>query len=136
MVRLILYFSSHAVLLGTDRALIARSCFRIGRCQGVIPEPEVKEISLSVDDVFIILGSDGLWAFISPQEAVDLVWREIHLATVHHGLKPEAKTAARVEAAAEDEDEDEDGAAREKQRRQAHGASRACELLEELARER
>jgi serine/threonine protein phosphatase PrpC len=41
---------------------------------GVIPEPEVKIFELEKDvDEFMILASDGVWEFISSQEAVDIV---------------------------------------------------------------
>lgn len=34
---------------------------------GVIPEPEVKEFTITADDKFMILASDGVWEFISSQ---------------------------------------------------------------------
>ncbi len=40
---------------------------------GVIAEPEVKKFKISSDDRFVILASDGVWEFISSQEAVDIV---------------------------------------------------------------
>jgi len=40
---------------------------------GVSPEPEFYELELSEDDKFIILASDGVWEFISNEEAVNLV---------------------------------------------------------------
>jgi serine/threonine protein phosphatase PrpC len=40
---------------------------------GVIPEPEVKEFTLEPSDKFMILASDGVWEFISSQEAVEIV---------------------------------------------------------------
>jgi serine/threonine protein phosphatase PrpC len=40
---------------------------------GVIPEPDVTERSISAGDKFMILASDGVWEFISSQEAVDIV---------------------------------------------------------------
>eukprot|EP00953_Heterococcus_sp_UTEX-ZZ885_P009015 5351-Heterococcus_DN1.PRE.1 len=40
---------------------------------GVIAEPEITEHTLGPDDTFMILASDGVWEFISSQEAVDKV---------------------------------------------------------------
>mmetsp|Transcript_14261 Transcript_14261/g.10312 ORF Transcript_14261/g.10312 Transcript_14261/m.10312 type:complete len:200 (+) Transcript_14261:897-1496(+) len=40
---------------------------------GVSPEPEIYECELSEDDKFIVLASDGVWEFISNEEAVNLV---------------------------------------------------------------
>jgi serine/threonine protein phosphatase PrpC len=35
---------------------------------GVIAEPEVQEYSLSENDKFLILATDGIWEFINSQE--------------------------------------------------------------------
>jgi serine/threonine protein phosphatase PrpC len=40
---------------------------------GVIPEPETGEFDLDPQDKFMILASDGVWEFISSQEAVEIV---------------------------------------------------------------
>ena len=40
---------------------------------GVVSEPEVCTLELTPADAFIILASDGVWEFISSQEAVDIV---------------------------------------------------------------
>ena len=40
---------------------------------GVIPDPEVHSISLHDSDRCLIVASDGLWEFVSSQEAVDVV---------------------------------------------------------------
>ena len=42
---------------------------------GVICEPEVKVIDIQPNDVFILLCSDGIWEFITSQEAVDIVYK-------------------------------------------------------------
>ena len=44
---------------------------------GVIAEPEVTEYTLEENDKFYILASDGVWEFISSQEAVDVVSKHI-----------------------------------------------------------
>ena len=46
---------------------------------GVIAEPEVTNHQLEADkDEFMILASDGVWEFITSQEAVDIVGKDIH----------------------------------------------------------
>ena len=40
---------------------------------GVFAEPELSEIHLTPQDQFIIWASDGVWEFITSQEAVDIV---------------------------------------------------------------
>jgi serine/threonine protein phosphatase PrpC len=44
---------------------------------GVIPTPEITTFELVPEDKFIIMGSDGVWEFITSQEAVDIVQRHI-----------------------------------------------------------
>jgi serine/threonine protein phosphatase PrpC len=46
---------------------------------GVIAEPEVMmhELREGGKDRFLLLASDGVWEFISSQEAVDIVWGEL-----------------------------------------------------------
>jgi serine/threonine protein phosphatase PrpC len=41
--------------------------------KGVICEPEIKEFLLEKDDKFIVIGSDGLWDYISNQECINIV---------------------------------------------------------------
>lgn len=40
---------------------------------GVSAEPEIHEISFAEADKFVIIGSDGVWEFMSNQEAVNIV---------------------------------------------------------------
>lgn len=44
---------------------------------GVIAIPEVKERTCEKDDAFIVLGSDGLFEFMSSQAAVDIVGKHL-----------------------------------------------------------
>lgn len=46
---------------------------------GVIPIPEIIQYEFHPSDKFIIMASDGVWEFISSQEAVDIVQSYIHL---------------------------------------------------------
>ncbi len=46
---------------------------RIAHSVGVIVEPEIREYFFKEEDMFIVLGSDGLFEFISSQEVVDIV---------------------------------------------------------------
>lgn len=45
----------------------------IGSSVGVLNEPEIKFFIHNKNDKFIIIGSDGLWEFISCQEAINIV---------------------------------------------------------------
>lgn len=45
----------------------------VAQSVGVIPEPEFFELTLDYTDKFIIMGSDGVWEFISNDEAVRMV---------------------------------------------------------------
>jgi serine/threonine protein phosphatase PrpC len=47
----------------------------IGATVGVISEPELSVRHLHPNDKFLIIGSDGLWEFMSNQEVVDIVGR-------------------------------------------------------------
>ena len=40
---------------------------------GVISTAEIKEVNMTHRDKFIIIGSDGIWEFITNDEAVDIV---------------------------------------------------------------
>jgi serine/threonine protein phosphatase PrpC len=45
----------------------------VAQTYGVSSEPEVMQVELEPKDKFVILGSDGLWEFVSNQEAVEIV---------------------------------------------------------------
>ena len=40
---------------------------------GVSSEPDVVRLALSPRDRFLILATDGVWEFVQPQDAVDIV---------------------------------------------------------------
>ena len=42
----------------------------MAKCCGIIPEPEVKCIKLESTDAFVIIGSDGVWEYMSNEDAV------------------------------------------------------------------
>ena len=44
---------------------------------GVVPTPEMTRYDVAANDKFFILATDGLWEFVSSQEAVDLVVAEL-----------------------------------------------------------
>lgn len=46
---------------------------RLSRGLGVICEPDILTLDLTKDDLFILICSDGVWEFITSQEAVNLV---------------------------------------------------------------
>ncbi|OMJ70664.1 hypothetical protein SteCoe_31309 [Stentor coeruleus] len=46
---------------------------KLSRGLGVICEPDVLSLNLTEDDLFILICSDGVWEFITSQEAVNLV---------------------------------------------------------------
>lgn len=48
---------------------------------GVFAEPEITETGITVEDKCIILASDGVWEFISSQEAVSIVHKHSKNAT-------------------------------------------------------
>jgi len=41
---------------------------------GVISDPEILERDISDDDAFIVIGTDGIWEFLSNQEVSDILW--------------------------------------------------------------
>merc|ERR1712176_1281227 len=45
---------------------------------GSLSEPEVRRMRLKPEDVFVIIGSSGLWSCLSPDEAVEIVGRQLH----------------------------------------------------------
>ncbi len=40
---------------------------------GVFAEPELAEVALGKNDKFIVWATDGVWEFISSEEAVDII---------------------------------------------------------------
>ena len=93
------------------------------RSVGVIPDPEVKEITLTVLDQFVILGSDGLWTFVNPQEAVELVAFEMAVAAGSFGSSSSSSSSSNNKG-------------KQKNVRGTGGADRAAERLVELASQR
>eukprot|EP01070_Trichotokara_eunicae_P007223 Trichotokara_eunicae@DN5325_c0_g1_i1.p1 len=45
----------------------------VGVQAGVTSEPEVSEVPIAQEDVFVIVASDGVWEFITSAEAVSMV---------------------------------------------------------------
>lgn len=69
---------SSRVYLDADLTMIGLAMSRsIGdyavKAVGVIPLPDVTEYELDPQDQFMIIATDGVWEFISSQEAVDIV---------------------------------------------------------------
>lgn len=63
---------------------------------GVICEPEILEFDLSADDKFVVIGSDGIFEFLSNEEIVKLVvpyWRRGDADGASELLAKEAKAA-------------------------------------------
>lgn len=46
----------------------------ISQSVGVISNPEIRHHTIVPEDMFCVFASDGVWEFISSQEAIDLVW--------------------------------------------------------------
>lgn len=49
-----------------------------GGCRSHRVDPEVRRLKLKPDDVFVIIGSSGLWGRLSPAEAVTIVGQNLH----------------------------------------------------------
>ena len=47
---------------------------RVAHQVGVIHEPEVLEVALREQDVFVVLASDGVWEFLSNDEVCSIVY--------------------------------------------------------------
>ena len=48
-------------------------CDTVAHSVGVISDPEVTEYELTDDDRVLVMGSDGLWEFISSEEVIELI---------------------------------------------------------------
>ena len=48
-------------------------CDTVAHSVGVISEPEITEYELTDDDRVLVMGSDGLWEFISSEEVIELI---------------------------------------------------------------
>ena len=68
-----------------------------GAAAGVISTPEVYERTITDDHTYLIMGSDGLWEFISNQESVDMVTPLPDCATAVDHLVAEANRRWTVE---------------------------------------
>lgn len=60
---------------------------------GVIPDPEVKTFEVEANDKFLIMASDGVWEFITSEEAVQIVNKNIDKG-VHDACQELIETAA------------------------------------------
>mmetsp|Transcript_103822 Transcript_103822/g.224069 ORF Transcript_103822/g.224069 Transcript_103822/m.224069 type:complete len:448 (+) Transcript_103822:3-1346(+) len=60
---------------------------------GVVPTPEISKYEFQADDAFVIMASDGVWEFISSQEAVDIVQANIGMGA-HYACQELIQTAA------------------------------------------
>jgi serine/threonine protein phosphatase PrpC len=47
---------------------------RTAQSVGVIPDPEVSEITLTARDKFLVIASDGVWEFMENTEVARIVW--------------------------------------------------------------
>ena len=72
-------------------------CCWCGAAAGVISTPEVYERTITDDHTYLIMGSDGLWEFISNQESVDMVTPLPDCATAVDHLVAEANRRWTVE---------------------------------------
>lgn len=50
----------------------------VSQTVGVISVPEITEHDVQKNDIFAIWASDGVWEFITNEEAVDIVWKYKH----------------------------------------------------------
>jgi serine/threonine protein phosphatase PrpC len=41
---------------------------------GVIPDPEIIEYEIAIDDQFLVIASDGVWEFLSNEEVAKIAY--------------------------------------------------------------
>ena len=46
---------------------------RVAHSVGVTAEPETKEFTLSLNDKFIVIASDGVWEFLSNEDVAQII---------------------------------------------------------------
>ncbi len=47
---------------------------RVAQSVGVSPEPAIMEFTLTQDDKFLVIASDGVWEFLSNEDIAAIVW--------------------------------------------------------------
>ena len=67
----------------------------IAHMVGVSTDPEVIRFELTIEDRFIVIGSDGVWEFLSNEEIAQIVW------PYYRANSPEQAGNAIVRAAAQ-----------------------------------
>ena len=69
---------------------------------GVISDPEIFRYEKDQNgylDAFVIIGSDGLWDFVSNEKCVEIVWEEFEKYLKNSDLDPETAVEALVKLA-------------------------------------
>jgi serine/threonine protein phosphatase PrpC len=67
---------------------------RVASSVGVISEPEILEFEMTAEDKFIVLGSDGIFEFLSNEDVLKIVvpyWRVSDVVSASEALAKEAK---------------------------------------------
>jgi serine/threonine protein phosphatase PrpC len=68
------FVEHHGVLRVQGRLAVSRSIGDLPLKRYLSAEPDVVVRELTSEDIFVVLGSDGLWDVMSNEEAVQLVW--------------------------------------------------------------